>query len=73
MSLMGILDRVADSATFDKTIEPARRAVQAVLRPQAFKDLLHGTWLGHPVHPVLVQVPVGSWISACIPSPMSAT
>jgi nitrite reductase/ring-hydroxylating ferredoxin subunit len=64
MSLMGILDRVADRATFDKAIGPAQRAVQAVLRPQALKDLLHGTWLGHPLHPVLVQVPVGSWTSA---------
>ncbi|RBY81757.1 (2Fe-2S)-binding protein [Geodermatophilus sp. TF02-6] len=64
MSLMGILDRVADVTTFDKAIEPARKAVQATLRPQAVKDLLHGTWLGHPLHPVLVQVPVGTWISA---------
>src|SRR5215212_2188781 len=64
MSLMGILDRVADVQAFDKIIEPARRAVNAALRPQAFKDLLHGTWLGHPLHPVLVQVPVGSWLSA---------
>src|ERR671910_519198 len=64
MSLMGILDRVADKATFDKAIEPAQRAVLAVLKPQALRDLLHGTWLGHPLHPVLVQVPVGSWTSA---------
>jgi nitrite reductase/ring-hydroxylating ferredoxin subunit len=64
MSLMGILERVADVTAFDKAIEPARRAVNAALRPQAFKDLLHGTWLGHPLHPVLVQVPVGSWTSA---------
>jgi nitrite reductase/ring-hydroxylating ferredoxin subunit len=64
MSLMGILDRVADVDAFDKVIEPARRAVNAALRPQAFKDLLHGTWLGHSLHPVLVQVPVGAWVSA---------
>jgi nitrite reductase/ring-hydroxylating ferredoxin subunit len=64
MSIMGFLDRLADVATFDKAIEPARRAVQGALKPQAFKDLLHGTWLGHPLHPVLVQVPVGSWVSA---------
>ncbi len=64
MSLMGILDRVSDVAAFDKVIEPARRAVDAVLRPQAFKDVLHGTWLGHSLHPVIVQVPVGSWVSA---------
>jgi nitrite reductase/ring-hydroxylating ferredoxin subunit len=64
MSLLGILDRVADVATFDKAIDPVRRAVRAALRPQGLKDLLHGTWLGHPLHPVLVQVPVGSWVSA---------
>jgi nitrite reductase/ring-hydroxylating ferredoxin subunit/uncharacterized membrane protein len=65
MSLMGILDRVADVATFDKVIEPARRAVLSALkRPPGLKSFLHGTWLGHPLHPVLVQVPVGSWVSA---------
>jgi nitrite reductase/ring-hydroxylating ferredoxin subunit len=62
MSLMGILDRLSDVKAFDKVIEPARRLVQAT--PQGVKDLLHGTWLGHPLHPVLVQVPVGSWLSA---------
>src|SRR4051795_1267551 len=64
MSLMGFLDRIADVPAFDKAIEPARRAVLSALRPPAIKDFLHGTWLGHPLHPVLVQVPVGSWISA---------
>src|SRR5829696_5763123 len=62
MSLLGILDRVADVAAFDKTMEPARRAVQAL--PSGMKDVLHGTWLGHSLHPVLVQVPVGSWVCA---------
>jgi nitrite reductase/ring-hydroxylating ferredoxin subunit len=66
MSLMGILDRLADVTAFDKVIEPARRAVNTVLRPQGLKDILHGTWLGHSLHPVLVQVPVGSWLSAGI-------
>jgi nitrite reductase/ring-hydroxylating ferredoxin subunit len=64
MSLMGFLDRVSDVTTFDKVIDPARRAVQGALRPQVFKDFLHGSWLGHPLHPVLVQVPVGAWASA---------
>src|SRR5690348_6460562 len=64
MSLMGILDRIADVSAMDKAIEPARKAVSGVLRPQVLRDVLHGTWLGHPLHPVLVQVPVGSWTSA---------
>ena len=64
MSLLGVLDRLSDVAAFDKTLESARTAVNKALRPQAFKDLLHGTWLGHPLHPVLAQVPVGTWVSA---------
>jgi nitrite reductase/ring-hydroxylating ferredoxin subunit len=64
MTVFGILDRVADVAAFDRFIEPARRAVQGALGTPAVKDFLHGTWLGHPLHPVLVHVPVGSWVSA---------
>ena len=63
MSLLGFLDRVADAPTFDTAIEPARRAVRKVL-PEPVKTLLHGSWLGHSLHPILVQVPVGSWLSA---------
>ena len=29
-----------------------------------FKDLLSGTWLGHPLHPVLTDVTIGAWTSA---------
>lgn len=25
------------------------------------KDMLHGTWLGHPLHPVLTDIPIGAW------------
>jgi nitrite reductase/ring-hydroxylating ferredoxin subunit len=64
MSLLGILDRASDIAAFDKAIDPVRRVVQAVLKPPLLKDFLHGTWLGHPLHPVLVQVPIGTWTSA---------
>src|ERR671929_1230630 len=64
MSLTGFLDRWADVPTYDKVIDPARKAVLAALKPAALKDALHGTWLGHPLHPVLVQVPVGAWVSA---------
>ncbi|MGI5862123.1 MAG: Rieske 2Fe-2S domain-containing protein [Myxococcales bacterium] len=29
-----------------------------------FKDLLNGTWLGHPLHPALTDVPIGAWTVA---------
>jgi len=31
---------------------------------RATKNALHGTWLGHPLHPVLTDVPVGAWTVA---------
>jgi len=30
------------------------------------KDFLHGTWLGHPLHPSLTDVPVGAWTVAFV-------
>ena len=27
---------------------------------------MHRVWLGHPLHPLLVQAPVGTWLSASI-------
>jgi len=33
--------------------------------PEAAK-FLHGTWLGHPLHAVLTDVPIGSWTAAAI-------
>lgn len=37
-----------------------------IVRPGPFKDLLSGTWLGHPVHPLLTDIPIGSWTSAMV-------
>ena len=34
--------------------------------PRPVKDVLHGTFLGHSLHSVLVQVPVGTWTSAVV-------
>lgn len=28
------------------------------------RDVLHGTWLGHPLHPTLTDVAIGCWTSA---------
>jgi nitrite reductase/ring-hydroxylating ferredoxin subunit/uncharacterized membrane protein len=36
----------------------------AVPQDTAAKDVLSGTWLGHPIHPPLTDVVVGSWTSA---------
>jgi nitrite reductase/ring-hydroxylating ferredoxin subunit/uncharacterized membrane protein len=53
-----------DASTLDTVAGPVRSAVRSVLRSQALRDLLHGVWLGHPLHPFLVQIPLGAFASA---------
>lgn len=33
---------------------------------QLVKNFLHGTWLGHPLHPALTDVPLGAWTAALV-------
>jgi nitrite reductase/ring-hydroxylating ferredoxin subunit/uncharacterized membrane protein len=35
-------------------------------RPRAIKDALHGVWLGHPLHPALTDIPIGSWSASLV-------
>jgi nitrite reductase/ring-hydroxylating ferredoxin subunit len=32
--------------------------------PRPAKDALSGTWLGHPLHPLLTDIPAGAWAAA---------
>ena len=33
---------------------------------RGLKDVLNGTWLGHPLHPAITDVPVGAWTAALV-------
>jgi nitrite reductase/ring-hydroxylating ferredoxin subunit/uncharacterized membrane protein len=43
--------------------EVLQRGVARALRlaGRTTRNLLHGTWLGHPLHPVLTDLPIGAW------------
>lgn len=58
------IDRLERAAVLDKVAGPVRSLLQKALPSQRIRDLLHGVWLGHPAHPMLVQLPIGSWVSA---------
>ena len=57
-----LTDRISDS------LQNAIKAVIGSNRkpPRRLKTLLHGTWLGHPLHPALTDVPIGAWLLAVI-------
>jgi nitrite reductase/ring-hydroxylating ferredoxin subunit/uncharacterized membrane protein len=66
-----LLDDIAgaiERAEFlDKIAAPIAQVEQKI--GQTFpwwKNLLSGTFLGHPLHPLLVTVPIGSWVAAAV-------
>jgi nitrite reductase/ring-hydroxylating ferredoxin subunit/uncharacterized membrane protein len=51
--------------------DPFGKLMQAIFRTilkpfPPLKDFLHGTWLGHPLHPLLTDVPVGVFTVAVV-------
>jgi uncharacterized membrane protein len=34
------------------------------MKRQRKKNALHGGWLGHPLHPVFTDLPLGAWTTA---------
>ena len=51
----------------DGIAKPVEKTVEQAFPGEtgrAVKDALHGTWLGHPLHPVLTDVPIGAWMMA---------
>jgi nitrite reductase/ring-hydroxylating ferredoxin subunit/uncharacterized membrane protein len=42
------------------------KAVRSVVKPRSVKEALSGSWLGHPLHPVLTDVTIGTFTSAVL-------
>ena len=61
-----LMDRIAEAEGLDKVAAPLSKAVSTVIPHGPLKDLLSGTWLGHPLHPMLTDVAIGSWTSAFV-------
>ncbi|HZO34158.1 MAG TPA: hypothetical protein VFB17_03680, partial [Gaiellaceae bacterium] len=53
--------------SLDAIAEPLQQGVRtAVPQESELKDVLSGSWLGHPLHPPLTDVVIGAWTSALL-------
>lgn len=55
--------------SFDALDQPAARigkAVRDAIPKGPVKDALSGTWMGHALHPILTDIPIGTWTSATV-------
>ena len=65
--LKTLVDRIRQQRALDGPAEKLAGALNALyerIGGQRTADLLHGVWLGHPLHPVLIVVPLGGWTTA---------
>src|SRR5262245_66674735 len=63
------LELVEKQEWLDIVSDRVQKAVAAVYKAggeggRRVRDFLHGTWLGHPLHPALTDVPLGAWTTA---------
>lgn len=60
------LNRVGKDRRLDGVGRVLERVTNAIPRQGPVKDALSGTWLDHPLHPMLTDLPIGFWTSAWV-------
>jgi nitrite reductase/ring-hydroxylating ferredoxin subunit/uncharacterized membrane protein len=58
------LDALAAQEPLDGPSKAIGKAVRDAVPPGPVKDALSGVWLGHALHPLLTDLPIGAWTSA---------
>ncbi|GAB3624785.1 DUF2231 domain-containing protein [Mariniluteicoccus endophyticus] len=59
-----LLLKLEDARVLDRGVDAARPLMSALTERPLVKDALQGRWLSHAVHPLLIEVPMGTWMSA---------
>jgi nitrite reductase/ring-hydroxylating ferredoxin subunit/uncharacterized membrane protein len=63
-ALNRLVESIERQKPLDQLSAPLADLVHKVTAPGAVKNLLSGGWLGHQLHPVLTDLPIGFWTSA---------
>ena len=61
--------RIINSKLLKKISVPPDEFLNRCFRAPALRRLkmfLNGTWVGHPLHPVLTDIPIGAWTLAIV-------
>lgn len=69
MATEALIKVVEQQQALDQLSEQIQPLVQNAFKSagpagRELKNMLHGTWLGHPLHPALTDVPLGAWTAA---------
>ncbi len=65
-ALNRLISRLESLRVLDAPADGLAAVIDKAQPPGPIKDAASGTWLGHPLHPMLVALPLGAWTSASI-------
>ena len=71
MDSTNALSRLTDQPALDSVATPLSQAIRGAYElagpaGQRAKNALHGVWLGHPLHPVFTDLPLGAWTTGLV-------
>jgi len=62
-----LANRLRATAELDRLTQPATEIINTALDRTGWREFLSGrSWLGHPLHPALTDLPIGFWTSALV-------
>jgi nitrite reductase/ring-hydroxylating ferredoxin subunit len=56
-----LVRRIEGITALDKVAQPIVALVGKAVQPRVVRNVLSGTYLGHPAHPMLTDLPIGAW------------
>lgn len=78
---MDTIDKLAslpDQPALDTVADPLATAVRGAYEAagdagRQLKNAAHGVWLGHPLHPVFTDIPLGAWTTGLVLDAVAST
>jgi nitrite reductase/ring-hydroxylating ferredoxin subunit/uncharacterized membrane protein len=65
-TLHDLIERLGRAETLDRVAQPLSVTIGRAVRRRTVRNLLSGTYVGHPLHPMLTDVPIGAWGASTI-------
>lgn len=62
--LRRVVQRIENLEVLDRPVRSVARVASRIYGGPRVRTVLGGTWLGHPLHPGLTDIPIGFWAAA---------
>lgn len=66
MNVHRVLGSIERLEVLDASAEAGSRVAGRLIGRGRFARALRGSWLGHPVHPLLITIPIGTWMVSAV-------